>query len=195
MNIEEMIKKENKFFWILYKSAIKKAQKSIQNDEQVIYATIVGLSYCPVNEQIFDNKNMFLGGAGQIRKTLNGILIITNKRILYIDSRLGITEQKQMRIEDISSIEKFVNLGMGELRIKGITEMFILKINKINNKNHPESIEQAIEKAQELNKNNNNPRNSSSSTSNADEIRKYKQLYDDGIITQEEFEKKKRELL
>ena len=31
--------------------------------------------------------------------------------------------------------------------------------------------------------------------SNADEIRKYKQLLDDGIITEEEFEKKKQELL
>ena len=33
------------------------------------------------------------------------------------------------------------------------------------------------------------------SISNADEIRKYKQLLDDGIITEEEFQKKKQELL
>lgn len=33
------------------------------------------------------------------------------------------------------------------------------------------------------------------STSNADEIRKYKQLLDDGIITQEEYESKKQQLL
>jgi hypothetical protein len=31
--------------------------------------------------------------------------------------------------------------------------------------------------------------------SNPDEIRKFKQLFDDGIITKEEFEKKKKELL
>lgn len=31
--------------------------------------------------------------------------------------------------------------------------------------------------------------------SNADEIREYKKLLDEGIITQEEFEKKKQELL
>lgn len=36
---------------------------------------------------------------------------------------------------------------------------------------------------------------SSHSTSNADEIRKYKDLFDDGIITKEEFDKKKAELL
>lgn len=34
-----------------------------------------------------------------------------------------------------------------------------------------------------------------SSLSNADEIRKYKQLFDDGIITQEEFETQKKKLL
>ncbi|MCQ4637144.1 SHOCT domain-containing protein [Anaerovorax odorimutans] len=32
-------------------------------------------------------------------------------------------------------------------------------------------------------------------TSSADEIRKYKELMDDGIISQEEFEAKKKELL
>ena len=36
---------------------------------------------------------------------------------------------------------------------------------------------------------------SSSSTSAADEIAKYKKLADDGIITQEEFEAKKKQLL
>ena len=35
----------------------------------------------------------------------------------------------------------------------------------------------------------------SSSLSNAEEIMKFKQLLDNGIITQEEFEKKKQELL
>ena len=35
----------------------------------------------------------------------------------------------------------------------------------------------------------------SNNLSNADEIRKYKQLFDDGIITREEFENKKKELL
>lgn len=35
----------------------------------------------------------------------------------------------------------------------------------------------------------------SSNISNADEIRKYKQLCEDGIITNEEFERKKAELL
>ena len=35
----------------------------------------------------------------------------------------------------------------------------------------------------------------SQTTSNADELRKYKELLDEGIITQEEFDKKKKQLL
>lgn len=46
------------------------------------------------------------------------------------------------------------------------------------------------------NQSSNNDQDIASSTvSNADEIRKYKSLLDDGIITQEEFDKKKAELL
>ncbi|CAK7002269.1 DUF4429 domain-containing protein [Tissierella sp.] len=37
--------------------------------------------------------------------------------------------------------------------------------------------------------------NPTSNTSNAEEIRKYKELFDEGIITEEEFDKKKKELL
>lgn len=190
MNIEEMVKKENKIGWIAYANAIKYAQGLIQEDEQLIYATIVNLSYVPINSNTFDNKNMIFGGAGQLRKTLSGILAITDKKVLFVNSVLGQTEQKQMRIEDINSMEEFIRFGVGELRIKGITEIFIIKINKWKQQI---VIKQSIEKAQELKKQNNNV--NISSISNADEIRKYKQLYDDGIITQEEFEKKKKELL
>ena len=42
---------------------------------------------------------------------------------------------------------------------------------------------------------NNNPIPATTTTSNADEIRKYKGLLDDGIITEEEFNAKKKELL
>ena len=76
----------------------------------------------------------------------------------------------------------------GELRINGITETFVIKILK-------KGIEQEIKKAINVARNNTNTSERNFTTSNADEIRKYKQLYDDGIITQEEFEKKKQELL
>ena len=44
-------------------------------------------------------------------------------------------------------------------------------------------------------KNNNNPTRVVQQVSAADEILKYKQLLDAGVITQEEFDKKKAELL
>ena len=36
---------------------------------------------------------------------------------------------------------------------------------------------------------------SNNSTSNADELKKYKELFDGGVITQEEFDAKKKQLL
>ena len=45
------------------------------------------------------------------------------------------------------------------------------------------------------NEQNKDEENDKENRSPADEIRKYKELFDEGIITAEEFEKKKKELL
>lgn len=82
-------------------------------------------------------------------------------------------------------------LQMGQMRVQGITEHFIININK---KKVAEELRQNIYKAQEMQKEKNVIHNTSIS-SNADEILKFKKLLDEGIITQEEFERKKQELL
>lgn len=46
-----------------------------------------------------------------------------------------------------------------------------------------------------LSKNNNDANNAVNNISSADEIRKYKELLDDDIISQDEFNAKKKELL
>ena len=52
-----------------------------------------------------------------------------------------------------------------------------------------------IEEKMALSKNNNVANNTVNNTSSADEIRKYKELLDDDIISQDEFNAKKKELL
>ena len=94
-------------------------------------------------------------------------------------------------IKDIQSIDEHISglTKTGELRIVGITETFVVKVLR---KGLNEEIKKAIDKAKKFKSDSNNI---GSIASNADEIRKYKQLYEDGIITQEEFERKKQELL
>ena len=57
------------------------------------------------------------------------------------------------------------------------------------------SVASEIRKAFENYKNSSDEKESGNTLSSADEIRKYKDLLDSGIITQEEFESKKKQLL
>ena len=73
--------------------------------------------------------------------------------------------------------------------------------NKITEKNYPFEIFEVFNKLipdkeySFVNINNNNVNESEQKISFADELRKYKALFDDGIITQEEFEAKKKQIL
>nr|DAP18467.1 MAG TPA: Short C-terminal domain [Caudoviricetes sp.] len=190
MSIEEYVK-NNKTYSILSKVAIQKAQKLIENNEDVLYAVVTNISIIENDSTSFKNQDKIFGGAMQFKNILNGVIVITDNRIIFCNSTLGTTNEKQIVIKDIQSINEHISglTKTGELRIVGITETFIIKILR---KGLNEEIKKAINKARKVENNSNNTNNA---LSNADEIRKYKQLYDDGIITQEEFERKKQELL
>lgn len=190
MSIEECVK-NNKTYNILNKGAIRKAQETIESDEEVLYALVTNVSISGNNSTSFTNQNKIFGGAMQMKNVLSGVVVITDKRIFFCNSILGTTNEKQIMIKDIQSIDEHISglTKTGELRIVGITEIFIVKILR---KGLGEEIKNAINKARSLKNNSNSIGNA---LSNADEIRKYKQLYDDGIINQEDFERKKQELL
>lgn len=190
MNIEECLK-NNKTYNIFSKGAIHKVQKLIENNEEILYALVSNVSIFENNSISFANQNKVFGGAMQVKNVLNGIVVITDKRIIFCNSTLGTTNEKQIMIKDIQSIDEHISglTKTGELRIVGITETFAVKVLR---KGLNEEIKKAIDKAKNFKSNSNNI---GSIASNADEIRKYKQLYEDGIITQEEFERKKQELL
>lgn len=191
MDIEEYVRKNNTYN-ILNKGAIKKAQNLIYNNEKIIYAMVTNISFNRNSYTSFENQNKLFGGAMQLKKVLSGVVVITNKRIIFCNSTLGTTNEKQMSIKDIQSIDEHISglTKTGELRVVGITETFAIKILR---KGLNEEVKKAINTAMEFEQNcieHNNYK-----ISNADEIRKYKQLYDEGIITENEYERKKQELL
>ena len=189
MNVDDFVK-NNKTYSFLNKGAIRKTQTLIEENEKLLYALVTNIAINKNNNKSFEQQGQLFGGAMQLKNVLSGVVAVTDKRIIFCNSTLGTINEKQMMIRDIQSIDEHINglTKTGELRVVGITEIFIIKILR---KGLNEEIKKAINKARRL-ENNEDIRNV---VSNADEIRKYKELLDNGIITQEEFEIKKQQLL
>lgn len=178
MDIQEVTKR-NKTYNIFLKEAINKANKMLIQGEEVLYA-IGG------NISIINNEDILKIDFWKIKGKIAGVLVITNKRIIFCNSALGVGQTKEILLKNLQSVDsKDVSfLGIGKLRIKGMTETFLMDVS---GKKTIEEAKKAIYSVQEGTIKN--------QLSNADEILKFKRLLDEEIITQEEFERKKQELL
>ena len=117
------------------------------------------------------------------------LILSTSKRIILLDKGMlfGVN-QIEIPLSKVNAVKYRKGLFVGEIEIWDGASMFRVKnvlkktlipfVNAVN-----DSIEE-IEKSQK-----------SSKPSAADEIIKFKKLLDEGTITQEEFNKKKKELL
>ena len=117
------------------------------------------------------------------------LIVSTSKRIILLDKGMlfGVN-QIEIPLSKVNAVKYKKGLFVGEIEIWDGASMFRVKsvlkktlipfINAVNN-----SIE-------EMKKIQNSPK-----LSVADEIMKFKRLLDEGAITQEEFDKKKKELL
>lgn len=122
-----------------------------------------------------------------------GTFIITNQRCILLTTTFGF-ELQWSKIVNIELHTDGLALHTGSKAHIVITDdidqvTLIIKLLIEATKEH----EQQLESEQIADETSKIPKRSR--TSPADEIRKYKKLADDGIITNEEFEKKKKELL
>lgn len=177
--------KQNKTYNFMLNGAIKKIEQNLLQNEKVLYA-LAG------NSTISNNNDNLKIDPFKIKGKLAGVLAITDNRIIFCNNSIGVSNFKEIFLKDIQSIDSTESsiLGIGKLRIKGRTETFTIDISR---KNIIEDVKEIIYKYKDNHKNESNIQKYS--FSNADEILKYKQLLEQGIITQEEFEKKKHELL
>lgn len=179
MTIEEAIKKSGTTN-LLAEGSTKKAQQLIQEDEEVLYAI-------NTNVAIKDNKKTIIKNAKNdmfsLKNALNGVVVITDKRVLFCSSILGNINIKQILIKDILSIDENINglTKMGQFRIQGVTETFVINIlkNKI-----VDDLRSSIYKSQSLQDETRVVNINQQTSSNADEILKYKKLLEEGIITE-----------
>lgn len=147
------------------KKEVKELTNIINDDEIITYAT----------SGVYDGHTW--------------LVVSTNKRIIFLDKGMlfGVN-QIEIPLSKVNAVKYKKGLFVGEIEIWDGASMFRVKsvlkktlipfINAVNN-----SIE-------EMKKTQNSPK-----LSVADEIMKFKRLLDERAITQEEFDKKKKELL
>ena len=159
----------------------------LRNDEDVVCAMFVST--------VYDGSKVVVNGSGGL-----GALFVTNKRIIYgrkAGFLLGGTIIKAINIDDSTDVTSS-NFGImsGRVIINTKNENCSFEVGKKNASNIFAMISNAIQDVLEK-------RQSTQSgativqqaSSPADELKKFKELLDMGIITQEEFDAKKKQLL
>ncbi len=183
MTIAEEIKKNcSAMLRVANSGAIKSAETMLMNNENVQYAIIANVYNVKNEGKLKVNTGI------KLKNRISAVVVITDKRVFYCSSSLGNVQSKQIRLQDIQSADYSTMIGNATIRIQGVSDMMIIETTK-------KVAEIIIPKINELQSNIDTSPAYFNNVSNADEILKYKKLYDEGIISQEEFEKKKQELL
>ncbi|MBV4438584.1 PH domain-containing protein [Clostridium tyrobutyricum] len=124
------------------------------------------------------------------------LVTCTNKRIIFLDKGMVFgLKQKEIPLEKINSIGQKRGLLLGKIEIwDGASKILIDSIDKDTLK----PMIDAINSAREALKSEDRPQSSNNITAQEDiplQIKKLAELKDQGILTEEEFTKKKTELL
>jgi hypothetical protein len=151
------------------KKEVKELPNIIQDNEVITYAT-----------SGFLNNNTWL-------------IVSTNKRVIFLDKGMifGL-KQIEIPLEKINSIGHKKGLILGDIEIwDGASRMKIKNVQK----DTLVPFVNAVNKAREDLRKPQEAKVFHQQVSSADEILKFKSLLEQGVITQEEFNKKKKELL
>jgi hypothetical protein len=122
--------------------------------------------------------------------------LTSNEALLFASKGLIGAKSKRIQLSDLKEIT-IINKFIKHLVIfETITEQFIIDVGSMSSsKKISEIIREYKIKFNVKNKKNNDNNDFKANFSVADELLKFKQLLDAGLITTEEFEKKKQELL
>lgn len=176
------------------KNALEK-YKSVQGPYKLLYAPLE--KHLTGTEKVLylSGTNVIINPEGdlnvkalKVKGTKPFLLIITDERVVFFNKFLMVEEFVAIPKNEIRNIEFRKNLTGSTVRLFTISKTY----------------EFSIICAKELNEEvigflnflaTNREKNKLIQTSEADELRKFKKLFDDGIITEEEFNFKKNKLL
>ncbi len=149
--------------------------------EQVLYLGTFNVGILTAGEAIqikpFDIKN----------KTA-GVFVVTSKRVLHCQKILFNTKTEQIALDKINNLESKGGLLFSVLRIQSITNVMEIDIPKNELGIVTRAISEAIEMAKASTP-------SPTETDPLEKIKKLGELRASGLLTDEEFAKKKEELL
>ncbi|MFV0351194.1 MAG: SHOCT domain-containing protein [Oscillospiraceae bacterium] len=169
---------------IFSNASIQEAEKMIFPNEQVIFALCA-------------NVEAVSSGTGGLRKSV-GVVVVTNTRVLFVSKIANQSTTKQILLSNIQSVGDNATLFSSKARIAGVTEILVAEGQK-------KPIAALVHCIQQAQANLNaapafmpppQPVVPQFAPVDTDaELRKLKSLLDDGIITSEDFEAKKKQLL
>ena len=164
--------------------SIKEAEKQLTSAENVIFAMIANVAISPVQGNL---KTNFVN----LKDKLNGVFVVTDKRIYFCSNAINSVQCKEISLLDIQAIDDKTNvLGLSCIRIQGITDMFVIDVTKKILLTLKENLNSAIASCQHVTKTCH-----STQSSYIEELENLATLLDKGIISEDEFNAKKKQLL
>ncbi|GAY74309.1 PH domain-containing protein [Lentilactobacillus kosonis] len=127
------------------------------------------------------------------------LVVLTQKRVIFIDKGLlyGI-KSTEIPLDMVNGVSYEKGLVQGKVSVvNGAVTTEITNIAKDNASTLSAKIKETAESYKEVLRNNRNINNTSIDNidNDIDQIRKFKSLLDDGILTKDEFEAKKKQIL
>jgi hypothetical protein len=148
-------------------------------------------------EQIISFAEGYIGkmmGSGKDTQ-YNGDLVLTDQRLVFYAKRVFLTPEvyKSMPLKQISSIN--FTAGWIKKTIELVTNNDFLEFKFLGNKEVIEEFQKAVESTRDKIMNTTNTQPTIVNDSIPDQIKKLAELKDLGILTEDEFNTKKQELL
>lgn len=189
MTVLEAVEK-SKTKVLLNKGSVKAAQKMISPSEEILWAQIVLVDATPSKNK-FDTDVKIFNTDG-----LSGVIVITDQRILFVQHMLGQGTSKEIRLSSVRSLDTQTTATLTFLRITSMSDLIVTygKNREITN------LRNAINDALARKEAENTPAAQKKDDdvlddSDVAQLAALKKLYDDGIITDEEFAAKKAQIL
>lgn len=168
------------------KGSIKAAQEMLLPNETVLWAQVNNVHTKPVRGEL--NTQMLT------KDVLNGVIVVTDQRVFFVNNVLGQGVSKQIHLSSLQSVDSKYDMFFGCVRVTGLTDMIVTTCKRDAAKQLQAAIEQALAdwRSRAAAAANTAP---AAPALDTEQLQALKQLYDAGVLTEEEFSAKKAQIL